>query len=105
MHGVLGAKLVSGAELIDKHTGLSVRAASADIVITGEGCFDSQSLDGKLVGHVLNMDAKRRIVVCGRSEIDPPPGVELYSLVQLFGLEAALNDTAGCLERVGRMIK
>ncbi len=44
----LGARLVSGADLLLDACEFSKYAADADIIITGEGCFDSQSLHGKL---------------------------------------------------------
>lgn len=45
--GVLGATVVSGAELVLDLTGLRWRIAQHDWVVTGEGSMDSQSLQGK----------------------------------------------------------
>lgn len=45
--GVLGATVLSGAELVLDLTGLRSRIAQHDWVITGEGSLDSQSLRGK----------------------------------------------------------
>ena len=42
-----GAKLVSGVDLIGDAIDLSARIAKADLVITGEGRIDSQTLRGK----------------------------------------------------------
>jgi glycerate kinase len=41
------AKLVPGFDLIAELTGLSGRIAAADLVVTGEGSLDGQSLEGK----------------------------------------------------------
>ena len=65
----LGARLVPGWELFGEMVGLEEKIAQADIVITGEGCFDSQSLDGKLISGVLSLCRKYKkkpVVVCGR---------------------------------------
>ncbi|WP_343601972.1 glycerate kinase [Mycobacterium sp.] len=46
----LGGRCESGAAIIAEHTGLAGDIAAADLVVTGEGCFDDQSLHGKVVG-------------------------------------------------------
>ena len=48
----LNGKLTSGAKMIAEITGLEEKIASSDIVISGEGRFDSQSLGGKVVTEV-----------------------------------------------------
>lgn len=50
-----GATIRSGAERIAEMTGLGEAIAEADIVITGEGRYDFQSLLGKSVGHTLRL--------------------------------------------------
>lgn len=47
MMAFFGAKMVSGANLLLDVINLEQRIASADLVITGEGRFDAQSLHGK----------------------------------------------------------
>jgi glycerate 2-kinase len=45
----LGGRRESGAAVIAEHTGLAGDVANADLIITGEGRFDDQSLHGKVV--------------------------------------------------------
>ncbi|MDT5152865.1 MAG: glycerate 2-kinase [Mycobacterium sp.] len=45
----LGGRRESGAAVIAEHTGLAGDVATADLIITGEGRFDDQSLHGKVV--------------------------------------------------------
>jgi len=45
--GFLGARLVPGAELVMDAVGFDARLARADLVVTGEGRLDAQSLHGK----------------------------------------------------------
>ena len=54
----LDAKIVSGADLVTKITGLEEQIKDADIVITGEGKMDGQTLNGKAPFKVLQL-AKR----------------------------------------------
>jgi len=100
----LGARIRSGARLVLEALGLPSRIERADLVITGEGRFDSGSLHGKAPVEVIRMAQERgraRIVLCG----DVEPGVDVrvggigpvVSLVDRFGREAALTDAAACL--------
>ncbi|KAM9861899.1 glycerate kinase [Leucobacter sp. BZR 635] len=46
---LLGADTVAGADLVSEAIGLPALLASADLVLTGEGRLDSQSVNGKVV--------------------------------------------------------
>jgi len=43
----LGGKLVGGFDMVSSQLGLEARVAAADLIITGEGRLDEQSLQGK----------------------------------------------------------
>ncbi|KRE28632.1 hypothetical protein ASG82_05100 [Mycobacterium sp. Soil538] len=55
----LGGRRESGAAIIAEHTRLETDLDAADLVITGEGRFDDQSLHGKVVS-ALAAGARRR---------------------------------------------
>ena len=59
----LDATLISGIETIMQVSGLEQALAGADWVITGEGCFDAQSLRGKVVSGVVRLARKRGVKV------------------------------------------
>ena len=70
----LGAQRESGAELLARELQLDARIAAADIVLTGEGSLDAQSLLGK--GAVNLADRAHGLgvpvaMVCGRMSITP----------------------------------
>jgi glycerate kinase len=50
-----GAELVPGARLVADAIGLTAQLPAADLLITGEGSFDSQSLAGKVVGTLAGL--------------------------------------------------
>ncbi|GAB5559402.1 MAG: glycerate kinase [Synoicihabitans sp.] len=50
---VAGAKLVSGFDLVEEWLGIEPKLAAADLIITGEGCFDDSSLEGKGPGSLV----------------------------------------------------
>lgn len=54
----MDAKLVSGVETIIKEIELEKSMFDADWVITGEGSFDHQSLNGKVVSGIINIAKK-----------------------------------------------
>ena len=49
----LGARLVRGVDAVAEVNGLTAGTSAADWILTGEGRFDSQSLQGKVVSGVL----------------------------------------------------
>lgn len=72
----LGATLKSGAKTVFDICGFDERAARADVIITGEGRFDSQSLMGKVPSEVIGRaGGKPVIVLCGMSLLDSAEGV------------------------------
>ncbi len=108
--GGLGAGLVAfleatlrpGAEVVMEAIGLEARIRASDLVVTGEGSFDAQSLHGKAPSAVLEAAARAgvaAIVFCGRADTRPE-GVEVHSLVERFGERAAVERTAACLEQL-----
>ena len=51
----MNGTIVSGIEVVMARSNLSGELASADWVITGEGCFDEQSLRGKVLSGILRL--------------------------------------------------
>ncbi len=105
----LGAERVSGAELVAGHTGLDHALDAAELVVTGEGSFDWQSLRGKLITTVARGAARRGVpcvvlagqVSVGRREAAAVGVDAAYAAAELAGsVAAALADPAGTLEAV-----
>jgi glycerate 2-kinase len=59
----LGGRRESGAAIIAEHTCLADHIGAADLVITGEGRFDEQSLRGKVVGALAAVARSRQVPV------------------------------------------
>jgi glycerate kinase len=105
----LGGRVVSGVGLVTNLIGLETELDAADVVITGEGSFDHQSLRGKVAAGVANGARDRGlpcIVMAGRVETGhretAAAGVsETYSLVDHFGsVEKALAQPARGLREI-----
>ncbi|WP_062388386.1 glycerate kinase [Demequina iriomotensis] len=95
-----GATLVEGAPEIARLTGLDAAGAAADLVLTGEGRFDAQSLLGKVTGHALAAFPRVGVIA---GEVAADPGVWSASLATLAGTrEAAMAEPERWLEAAGR---
>ncbi|MGQ0777868.1 MAG: glycerate kinase family protein [Pseudonocardiales bacterium] len=105
----LGAERVSGAGLVAARIGLDDALDTAELVVTGEGSFDWQSLRGKLVT-TLAEGAARRGVPCivlagqvsvGRREAAAAGVSAAYAAAELAGsVAAALADPSGTLTAI-----
>ncbi|MCZ2840157.1 glycerate kinase [Modestobacter sp. VKM Ac-2985] len=105
-----GATVQPGAASMLDLAGVASALAEADLVITGEGRFDSQSGLGKLVSAVLAAAADAGVparVIAGR--VDADPGVPAVALATIAGsdeeamrrpahhVRAAARELAGAL--------
>jgi glycerate kinase len=109
----MNARLVSGIEAVMEQTHLGKDLAGADWVITGEGCFDEQSLRGKVVSGIIRMarSAGTRVaVLAGQVRLPPesyrPAGVEaaLPCMEQGMALDDAISHGAALLDRAARRL-
>lgn len=69
----LGARLVPGGDYLAESIELEKHVKEADVIITGEGSFDIQSIQGKVVGYVAGVagrSGKRIRIICGESLVD-----------------------------------
>lgn len=113
----LGARREPGVEVVQRLTGLAEALgtgdAKADLVITGEGSLDDQSLGGKTP---LGVAAAARaagipvIAVCGRSTLSPEAAqaagfARVYALSELEPDPArSMAEAVSLLTEVGRRI-
>jgi glycerate kinase len=89
----LGGRIISGIDLVRDQTGLDAALSGADLVITGEGSFDHQSLRGKVIAGVAGAARDVGIpcvvlagrVTTGRREQGAAGVTEAFSLVEHFG--------------------
>jgi glycerate kinase len=110
---VLGARLRSGIELVMEMVDLRQALAPADLVITGEGALDGQTLHGKAPAGVAAAARTAGIpvvAVCGSNALT---GDELHQAgilraYQLCDLEPnrqrSMRDAAALLQRLGERI-
>jgi glycerate kinase len=106
-----GAELQPGFPLVAAERRLEERIAASDLVITGEGRFDSQSLQGKAPGEVARLAKKHgkpAVLICGGVEpgADAPAWFDLVvSLETLEGTDALrIANAASLLQEAGARV-
>jgi glycerate kinase len=111
------ARIMSGVRVVAEHLGLEKMVRGADAVVTGEGAFDAQSLQGKVVGHVVGLCHQVGVpvyVLCGRVDRASIMSHQLEdhelrmdaqwlvthvaALVDYVPLDMALHNTSGALQ-------
>ena len=101
----LGAQRVSGISTVMEIVGLEEQIRHADLVITGEGCLDDQTLHGKVVTGVAQLAAKCGIpcvalageVRLGKREISNAGIDSAYAMKDMVGAELSLTQPASSL--------
>ena len=105
---LLGGHRVSGAQVVLEAVGFDALVLAADLVITGEGTFDWQSLRGKVVAGVAEAAlarARPTVVIAGQALVGRRDSMALgisgtYAVAENPGqLAAALADPAGTLSK------
>ena len=89
----LGARLRPGVEVVMEAVRLRERLEGADLLVTGEGTFDEQSLHGKAPAGALRAAAEAgvpAVVLCGWATAKAP-GATVFSMAERFGEREALE--------------
>ncbi|MGB3484197.1 MAG: glycerate kinase, partial [Mycobacterium sp.] len=102
----LGGHRESGAAIIAEHTRLAADVAAAELVITGEGRFDDQSLHGKVVSALSHGAGAHQIpvlvlagqVTLGADALQDAGITAAYAVVDFAGsVQVAMDDAANQL--------
>jgi glycerate kinase len=103
---VLGAELRPGIDLLLDLLGFAERVAGSDLVVTGEGSLDEQSLRGKApvgVAAAAGRAGAPVVAVCGRNELT---GAQLSAagISRAYALTDIAPDLATCLREPARLL-
>lgn len=108
---VLGGELRPGIDLVLDLLGFDAAVAGADLVITGEGRLDEQTLSGKApAGVAARAGGAPVVLVCGSSALPRERAVaagfrEVFELVSIEpDAERCMREPLPLLERIGRLI-
>ncbi|MEX5265722.1 MULTISPECIES: glycerate kinase [Kocuria] len=107
---VLGAQRRPGIDVVLEFVGLADRMAGTDLVVTGEGSLDEQSLGGKTpmgVATTAHAAGVPVVAVCGRTTLDEETRraagfVRTYALTELEpDPRVSMREAGRLLEQVG----
>ena len=76
MAAFLNATIISGADFILNNLDIDKKISESDLVITGEGSFDRQSLMGKITGNIIERSKKfnkKVLIISGLYDNTPLP--------------------------------
>lgn len=110
----LGSKLVSAADLIFETLDFQTKLHETDVLISGEGCIDAQTLQGKLISRLISLvnsgDNIEIILVGGTSkislnELNHPRLKQILELKKPeISIEYSKSHARQLLESIGRQI-
>lgn len=107
---LLNADLMSGLDVIADATKLEERIQAADMIVTGEGSFDGQSLNGKApikIAELGKKHQKRVVGVFALSSIKEMPQLfdEIYAIVPtVCTKQESLENPEECLAKLIRKV-
>lgn len=108
-----GARVRSGSEVLGELTGRRAAIGTSDLVLTGEGRLDEQTLQGKVCARIAAEAREARVpavVLAGQVTLDPARWPELgaesvYSLAESAGsVDAAMAHAAQALETLAALV-
>lgn len=114
LHALLGAELKSGIDIVLEHTNFEQHAQKADLIVTGEGRIDFQTMGGKTISGITKVAKKHQtpVLAIGGSliEKDLPllyeSGISAtFSLLTApISLEEAIEQGASLMQHAGERI-
>ena len=101
----VGGRMQSGFDVLAESLDFDLLCADADLLVTGEGYLDAASFAGKVVGGVArwahNEGCETLAIVGDRDvAVEVPDGVEVVSLTDRFGHDAAMTRTVELVSEV-----
>ncbi|MFI7483195.1 glycerate kinase [Kocuria sp. M1R5S2] len=104
---VLGARRRPGVEVVLEFVGLADLLDGADLVVTGEGSLDEQSLGGKTPLGVLETARAAgvpAVAVCGRTTLEPRV-LRDAGFLRAYALTDLEPDPRTCMREAGRLLE
>ena len=105
MRYFFNSEIKSGIDSILKMINFKQLVKEYDVIFTGEGCLDSQSLDGKVISGIKKYHPQRLIIICGQNKLIQAMK-DVYSIVPTVAtIEESLNNPISSLKKLLPLIK
>ena len=96
-------EVISGMDFVAAFLNLEEEIEACDFVITGEGSFDEQTLEGKAVVQIIKLCDKFKkpvVVICGVNQLKRDLGCPVIDFTSRFGKEMSMTQAGECLKHV-----
>jgi len=103
----LDAEIAPGWQILSKLTYMDKLIAAADLVVTGEGLLDLQSVSGKLVNGVckISSDYKKSVwIFCGASLLSEEDYM-MAGISRVFEISKLANDREDSIKNAGEYLE
>lgn len=98
-------EMVPGVDVVFEAVDLPEKVGDADLVITGEGRLDHQSMMGKVVGSVARLCHGTHVpCVAIVGTVDPTATAATSALDRVYALDCPLDETASRLESIAAQV-
>ncbi|HVV10198.1 glycerate kinase [Amycolatopsis sp.] len=101
---ILGAKFRAGIEVVLEMTGFAEKLAGADLVITGEGSFDEQTLHGKGPAGIAAQATGIPVVAMAGHTTLPPEVLRENGFAAAYGLTDIEPDVTRCMTDTAELL-
>ncbi|MFA7367046.1 MAG: glycerate kinase [Bacilli bacterium] len=104
---ILSSKIISGIEFVFNYHNIHKHTNEVDIIVTGEGKIDKQSLQGKVINGIMNITNKPIVALVGVSELASNfhNNIKIFSIVpEVASLEYSFSNPEECIRRLIRLI-
>lgn len=107
MFGLLQADIKSGIDTLLALSQFEEQVKNADLIISGEGKLDTQTLDGKVIAGVLqvaNRWQKPLLLVVGQSEL-PPQSLAEKGILDVLTVSSRCSSIAEAMENASPVLE
>jgi glycerate kinase len=92
-----GARPEPGIDIFERHARLRERVRAVQLVLTGEGALDAQTLMGKGVGEVASLCRRAGVPCLGLAGVVPEPEKAREKFTAAYALTPDMTDKASAL--------
>lgn len=87
LNGYFNCTMMNGIDLVIKYSNIKKLLNKTNLLVTGEGKIDNQSISGKVVGRLVEIANKNKIpvlLIAGKAELNKNSMLHKYPLIQLM---------------------
>ena len=103
LNGYFNCSMMNGIDLVIKYSNINKLLKKTNLLITGEGKIDNQSISGKVVGSLVEIANKNKVsvlLIAGMSEISIKSPLNKYPLIKLLDSDNDLTKAINNAQKI-----